>query len=122
MPFGKIFAAVVLFCSLSGFAQTRICFGTFLNENFAEALAATLADEGVEAEIIQEERYPGSVYLFVVSREFVSEEAAAAEIRKLKAGGVIEKAEPANRARRFSKIRFFTDSKARLPCKKTIFR
>lgn len=37
MPFGKIFAAVVLFCSLSGFAQTRICFGTFLNENFAEA-------------------------------------------------------------------------------------
>ena len=92
MPFGKIFAAVVLFCSLSGFAQTRICFGTFLNENFAEALAATLADEGVEAEIIQEERYPGSVYLFVVSQEFASEKAAAAEIRKLKAGGVIEKA------------------------------
>lgn len=92
MPFGKIFAAVVLFCSLSGFAQTRICFGTFLNENFAEALAATLADEGVEAEIIQEERYPGSVYLFVVSQEFASEKSAAAEIRKLKAGGVIEKA------------------------------
>lgn len=92
IPSGKIFAAAVLFCSLSGFAQTRICFGTFLNENFAEALAATLADEGVGAEIIQEERYPGSVYLFVVSREFVSEEAAAAEIRKLKAGGVIEKA------------------------------
>lgn len=92
MPFGKIFAAVVLFCSLSGFAQTRICFGTFLNENFAEALAATLADEGVEAEIIQEERYPGSVYLFVVSQEFASEKAAAAEIRKLKADRVIEKA------------------------------
>ena len=69
IPSGKIFAAAVLFCSLSGFAQTRICFGTFLNENFAEALAATLADEGVEAEIIQEERYPGSVYLFVVSQE-----------------------------------------------------
>ena len=93
IPSGKIFAAVVLFCSLSGFAQTRICFGTFLNENFAEALAATLADEGVEAEIIQEERYPGSVYLFVVSREFVSEEAAAAEIQKLKADRVIEKAD-----------------------------
>lgn len=92
MPFGKIFAAAVLFCSLSGFAQTRICFGTFLNENFAEALAATLADEGVEAEIIQEERYPGSVYLFVVSQEFASEKAAAAEIRKLKADRVIEKA------------------------------
>lgn len=92
MPFGKIFAAVVLFCSLSGFAQTRICFGTFLNENFAEALAATLADEGVEAEIIQEERYPGSVYLFVVSQEFASEKAAAAEIQKLKADRVIEKA------------------------------
>ena len=92
MPFGKIFAAAVLFCSLSGFAQTRICFGTFLNENFAEALAATLADEGVEAEIIQEERYPGSVYLFVVSQEFASEEAAAAEIQKLKADRVIEKA------------------------------
>ena len=92
MPFGKIFAAVVLFFFFSGFAQTRICFGTFLNENFAEALAATLADEGVEAEIIQEERYPGSVYLFVVSQEFASEKAAAAEIRKLKAGGVIEKA------------------------------
>ena len=93
MPFGKIFAAVVLFCSLSGFAQTRICFGTFLNENFAEALAATLADEGVEAEIIQEERYPGSVYLFVVSQEFASEKAAAAEIQKLKADRVIEKAD-----------------------------
>ena len=92
IPSGKIFAAVVLFCSLSGFAQTRICFGTFLNENFAEALAATLADEGVEAEIIQEERYPGSVYLFVVSQEFASEKAAAAEIRKLKADRVIEKA------------------------------
>ena len=39
IPSGKIFAAAVLFCSLSGFAQTRICFGTFLNENFAEALA-----------------------------------------------------------------------------------
>lgn len=92
IPSGKIFAAAVLFCSLSGFAQTRICFGTFLNENFAEALAATLADEGVEAEIIQEERYPGSVYLFVVSQEFASEKAAAAEIRKLKADRVIEKA------------------------------
>ena len=92
IPSGKIFAAAVLFCSLSGFAQTRICFGTFLNENFAEALAATLADEGVGAEIIQEERYPGSVYLFVVSQEFASEKAAAAEIRKLKADRVIEKA------------------------------
>ena len=76
----KIFLTLLLWISAAVWAQERVCFGVFLNGDFAVQLAETLEKNGIYSEILREERYPGSTYLYVVSRD-IYEEAEAVRKR-----------------------------------------
>lgn len=87
----RLWAVVFLICSFSAFSLPRICFGAFLNEDFADTLSVKLAENGVETMTVAKERYSGSVYLYVVSDEYPTTRAAAAALNEFKQSGLLSR-------------------------------
>ena len=69
----KFFLILLLWIAASVWARERVCFGVFLNEEFAVLLADTLEKNGIPSDILLKEQYSGSTYLYVVSRDIYEE-------------------------------------------------
>lgn len=73
MKLKHICLVVMVFLTTMVFGQQRVCFGVYLNESFAWDFVEALEKEEIATAIVEIERYPGSVYLYVVSeKEFAT--------------------------------------------------